>query len=111
MLSLAIKMLQAREQDSEPLLRQYFGIRHRRLKAIVGPAVHALWPSRESRRSTGLPTKPHPNVIGPPQCSVVAVFTLRRMGELITVAAEEVCAGSVKLNHPAPATIPLMMPG
>jgi len=106
-LSPAITTLQARQSDNEPFLRKYLGIRYSGLKALVSPAVHAPWPSRERRRSTGLSAKPHPNVVGPPQRSLVAIFALRSVGEPITMAAEKVLSGSGELAHPAPARDPI----
>ena len=106
-LTSAITTLQAPQSDNEPFLRKYLGIRYSGLKALVSPAVHAPWPSRERRRSTGLSAKPHPNVVGPPQRSLVAIFALRSVGEPITMAAEKVLSGSGELAHPAPARDPI----
>jgi hypothetical protein len=71
-----IKTLETRQQNSEPLVRQYFGIQYSGLKALVSLAVHALWPNREDRRSAGLLAKPRANFIGPPQCPVIPILAL-----------------------------------
>jgi hypothetical protein len=92
------------QSDNEPILGQYFGIQCSGLKALVSLAVHALWPSWESRRHAWLSAKPHANFIGPAQGSVVAIFALRSIGEPITVTAKEICSGSIELGHAAAAS-------
>ena len=69
--------------------------------------MHALGPSRKCRRHARLPAKPHANVIGPPQCPVVAIFALRCIGKPITMTAEKVCSASVKLGYPPIASNPV----
>jgi hypothetical protein len=104
---LALATLQARQQNNEPFLRQYLGIQCSGFKMLVSPMVHALWPVRERRCNARLAAEPHANIIGPPQCPVIAIFTLRRIGEPITVAAQEVDPSSMELNHPPTAGNPV----
>jgi hypothetical protein len=92
--------LHPRQQNNELFLSQYFGIQCSRFKALVGLVVHPLWPIRERRRSSWLSAKPHPNVIGPPRGPVTAIFTLRGIGEPITMTAEEIGPSSIELHHP-----------
>jgi hypothetical protein len=68
--------LESRQHNSEPFLRQHFGIQYSGLKALVSLAVHAFWPIRELRRHAGLFAKLHSYFIGSPQGPVIAIFTL-----------------------------------
>jgi hypothetical protein len=60
----------------EPFLSLYFGIQYSGLKALVSPVMHPLRPSREDRRSAGLPAKPRANFICSAQCSVIPILAL-----------------------------------
>jgi hypothetical protein len=99
--------LHPRQQNNEPFLRQYFGIQSSGFKTLISLIVHTLWPTRERRRNARLSAKPHADVIGPPQGPVIAIFALRRIGEPITVAAQEVDPSSMELNHPPTAGNPV----
>ena len=77
------------------------------MKALIRAVVHALRSIREPPCSARLSAKPHANLIGLAQCSVIAIFALRRIGEPITVTAKEVPPGSIKLGHPATADDPI----
>jgi hypothetical protein len=99
--------LHPRQQNNELFLSQYFGTQCSRFKALVGLVVHPLWPIGERRRSSWLSAKPHPNVIGPPRCPVIAIFTLRGIGEPIAVAAQEVNSSSIELRHLATTSYPI----
>jgi hypothetical protein len=98
-LPFAITTLHLPQQNNEPFLRQYFGIQCSGFKTIIGLVVHALWPSRKWRHNARLSANPHANVIGPPQCPVVAIITLRRIGEPIAVAAQKICPGCIELRY------------
>ena len=102
-----ITALQARQRDNEPFLRQHLGIEYSGLKALIGLVVHALWAIGKPRGHARLSTKPHADIVGAAQASIVAIFTLRGVGQPIAMPAEEVSPGSVELHHPPPAGDPI----
>jgi hypothetical protein len=63
------------------------GIEYSGLKVFVGLVVHALWPTRECRCHARLTTKPNANIVGAAQCPVIAIFSLRGVGQPITMTA------------------------
>jgi len=88
-------------------LGQYFGIQYSGLKALVIRLMHALRAIGEPRCRARVSAESHANIICSAQCPIVVIFTLRRIGESITVAAQKIGASSMELRYPAVARNPI----
>ena len=77
------------------------------MKALIGLVVHALWAIGKPRGHARLSTKPHADIVGAAQGSIVAIFTLRGVGQPITMAAKEIGPSSIELAYPPTAGNPI----
>src|SRR5215217_5172691 len=69
----------------------------------VGVVVHPLWTLWERLHRVGTPTQPLPDLLRPPQGSVIFVLALALVAEVVAVPTQEILPLPVQDRYPPPA--------